>query len=62
MQEEGKFNQTKYINDFKRANYDRVIIEIPKGQREVWRSLAADEGKSLSAFIRELVEDYICKK
>lgn len=54
-----RYNNTKYINDFKKANYDRINLEIPKGRREKWRERAKNEGKSLNNFISEVVEAYI---
>lgn len=56
---ETKFNQQKYINDFKKVKYDRVVVDVPKGRREMWRAIAESEGKSLNAFIRDIVENYI---
>lgn len=59
MENKSKFNQAKYTNEFQRANYDRIALEVPKGRREMWRAIAESEGKSINAFIRDIVENYI---
>lgn len=50
------FNQSKYANDFAKVNYDRLNIQVPKGQKEVieahWRQLGY---KSLNAYINDLI-------
>lgn len=37
--------------------YDRIGIMIPKGQKEIWKAKAAEQGKSLNAFIVESVKE-----
>lgn len=56
---ETKFNQSKYIQEFLKENYDRVSVNVPKGRREVWKAAASAEGKSLNAFITDIIESYI---
>ena len=51
-----EFNQSKYINDYAKQNYDRLIIQVPKGQKELiaehWKSKGY---KSLNAYVTELI-------
>lgn len=34
MREE-KFDATKYKNDFQKEKYDRIIVNVPKGQKKI---------------------------
>ena len=36
-----EFNQIKYQNEFKKANYDRVEILVKKGERAIIKEIAA---------------------
>ncbi len=47
MQKE--FNPTKYKNDFSKEKYDRVIITVPKGERERIKALAEAQNLSVNA-------------
>ena len=53
----GEFNQSKYINDFVKQNYDRLNIQVPKGKKAVievhWK---AKGYKSLNAYINDLID------
>lgn len=31
--EKNKFDATKYKNDFQKEKYDRIIVNVPKGQK-----------------------------
>lgn len=57
------FDQSKYIMDFMKENYDEVKIRIPKGKKAVLRQLATDrnitdaKGKvSMTRLIVEAIE------
>lgn len=43
----------KYIS----KNYDQISIRIPKGDREKYKQFAESKGKSLNAFIIQLLND-----
>ena len=30
-----EFNQSKYINEFAKEKYDRIIVQVPKGQKAI---------------------------
>ena len=50
MQKE-EFNQIKYQNEFKKKNYDRFELVMPKGQKEVIKQRAKAAGQSISEYI-----------
>ncbi len=37
---DGEFNQNQYINDFQKEKYERVALQVYKGNREKLRELA----------------------
>lgn len=54
------FDKDSYDNDYKRQNYDRVTVLLPKGRAKDLKAYAAAQGKSMGAVIIEAVENY-CK-
>lgn len=55
---EEKFDATKYKNDFQKEKYDRIIVNVPKGQKEVIDAVAKSRGyKSLNAFVVDAIHD-----
>ena len=54
--EKEKFDATKYKNDFQKEKYDRIIVNVTKGQKKVIDQKAKDLGyKSLNSFIVDLI-------
>ena len=51
-----EFNPTKYKNAFQKENYDRLIINVPKGQKERIKAHAANKGKSINSYVVELIK------
>ncbi len=45
-----------YKHNFAKEHYDRVNLNIPKGRKDEWKTLAAAEGLSLSEWIIKKVE------
>lgn len=43
--------QQKAVNKYMAANYDRVNLTLPKGQKEVIQAHAAARGESVNGFI-----------
>lgn len=41
---------------YKKANYERVVYQVPKGKREILQREANLRGKSVNAFITEALE------
>ncbi|MBD5531707.1 MAG: hypothetical protein HDQ98_05825 [Lachnospiraceae bacterium] len=51
-----KFDEVKYKNDFAKEKYDRIIVNVKKGQRSVIDSYRKEKGfASLNAYINELI-------
>ena len=52
MEDIKKFDATKYKNNFQKEKYDRIIVNVPKGQKEIIDNEAKKRGyKSLNAFV-----------
>lgn len=57
-----KFNATKYKNDFQKEKYDRIIVNVPKGQKEIIDEVAKQKGyKSLNAFVVDAINEKLEK-
>lgn len=56
-----KFNPDKYADDYKRRNYDRINILLPKGSRARLQQIAKAAGISVNAlfngFVAQLIRD-----
>lgn len=56
--EREKFDKTKYINKFQKENYDRIIVQVKKGEREHYKEQAKEKGyTSLNAYIINLMDN-----
>lgn len=61
-EEKEKFDATKYKNDFQKEKYDRIIVNVPKGQKQIIDNIAKEKGyKSLNAFVVEAINEKIEK-
>ena len=52
---------TQYKNDYAREKYDRIALQVPKGQRDEIRKQAENVGESLNAFIYKSIVERIAK-
>ncbi len=60
--EKEKFNATKYKNDYQKEKYDRIIINVPKGQKQKIDAEAKKTGyKSLNAFVVDAINEKMNK-
>lgn len=51
------FNPTTYKNQFTKENYDRLNIQVPKGQKEIIEKYRKAKGyKSLNLYINSLIK------
>ena len=51
------FNATKYKNEFTKEKYDRLNIQVPKGQKAVIEEYWKAKGyKSLNAYVNDLIQ------
>lgn len=52
----GEYNATKYKNDFQKEKYDRIIVNVEKGQKSVIDTYRVKKGySSLNAYITDLI-------
>ena len=59
---EKKFNATEYKNKFQKEKYDRLIVNVPKGQKELITSYAKENGfSSLNAFVVAAINEKMSK-
>lgn len=57
-----KFDATKYKNDFQKEKYDRIIVNVPKGQKQVISTEAKKVGyRSLNSFVVDAINEKIGK-
>lgn len=52
-----EFNQIKYQNEFKKANYDSVEILVKKGERAIIKEIAAAAGQNVSEYINQAIKE-----
>jgi len=55
-----KANQ-RAVNKYKKNNYDRIEITVPKGQRVVFQTHAASRGESVNGFITRAIQEAIAR-
>ncbi|MBR5596621.1 MAG: hypothetical protein IKW30_04350 [Lachnospiraceae bacterium] len=57
-EQEKKFDATKYKNDFQKEKYDRIIVNVPKGDKKKIDENAKKQGyKSLNAFVVDAIKE-----
>ena len=49
--------QQKAVNKYVKENYDRVNVNMPKGQKDKAKSHAEAQGESLNAFINRAITE-----
>ena len=54
-------NGKEYRNKYKKINYDRIALNVPKGKKAEYMQLAADQGQSLNAIINQLLKGWVQK-
>ena len=45
----------KYVNDYKRDNYDRINLIVPKGDKDKIKARATKQSKSLNQYITDKI-------
>lgn len=55
-----KSNQ-RAVNKYKKNNYDRIEITVPKGQRAVFQAHAAAHGESVNGFIGRAISETMAR-
>ncbi len=51
--------QQDAVNKYKRANYDRMEMLVPKGKKEIIKAHAESMGESVNGFIRRAIDNQI---
>lgn len=46
------------VQKYKQKAYDRILLLLPKGQREEVKEMAAKRGLSVNKFLLQLIEEY----
>ena len=49
--------QQKAVNKYMSANYDRVNLTMPKGQKDTIKAHAEARGESVNAFINRAIDE-----
>lgn len=57
--EDGKNSQTVAKNAYNARNYDRIAIQVNKGERERIKSFAANQGESVNSLVNKLLAEAI---
>lgn len=48
-------DKTKYKNTHRDSHYDRLELAVPKGMKDIIKSLATDKGMSVNSYIIDLI-------
>ena len=48
--------QQKAVNKYVKNNYDKILVTVPKGDRERIKKAADAAGESVNAYIKKAVE------
>ena len=49
--------QQRAVNKYMAANYDRINLTVPKGQKNALKAHAEAQGESLNAFINRAITE-----
>jgi len=49
--------QQKAVNKYVKANYDRINVTMPKGQRDAIKAHAESKGESVNGFINRAITE-----
>lgn len=52
-----KFDKQAYDNKYISEHYDRINMVFPPGTKEILKARAAAQGISISAYVRQLIEN-----
>ncbi len=51
--------QQKAVQKYVRNNYDKILVTVPKGNRDVIKSHADEHGESVNGFINRAIKETI---
>lgn len=49
--------QQKAVAKYENANYDKFLVRVPKGKKEIIQEYAKTKGDSLNGFINRLIDE-----
>ena len=49
--------QQKAVAKYENANYDKVLLRMPKGKKDEIKAAADSQGKSVNGFINEAIDE-----
>lgn len=59
MAEKSHKSMNKYKNDFANMAYDRVNLQVRKGNKDVLKDYASEKGMSVNALINSILADNV---
>ena len=59
VKENEKRPRTAYKNQWARENTDRILLALPKGQKDVIKAHAQKRGESVNGFISRAIDETI---
>lgn len=51
------FDYIEYKAEYTKTHYDIIKAELPKGYKDKLKKLASDNGMSMAAYIRSLIDE-----
>lgn len=49
--------RNKYINDYMKNNYDRIVLLLPKGYKDTLTTIAKNNGhKSINEYLKAIID------
>ena len=54
--------QRKAVGKYEAANYDKVLVRMPKGERDKIKEAADKAGKSVNGFIMDAIREHLDKQ
>ena len=55
---EKKFDKAAYNEEYQREKYDRIVIKVRKGDKDILRERDNRQNKSLQQYIKDAIEHY----
>lgn len=49
--------QQKAVAKYMKNNYDELKVRVPKGKKEIIKTAAENQGKSVNGFINEAIDE-----
>lgn len=54
-------NKIARTREYNKENYEQIKMQVPKGTKDVIKAAAEKQGKSMTAFIMEAVNERLAK-